>query len=148
MVTVRPATPADAVAWEAMRQALWPDGGDGSHKDEVRRFFAGQLRLPDEVLIALDGSTPVGMVELSIRSYAEGSGADRVAFLEGWFVVPEARKRGVGRALIAAAEDWSRAQNCRELGSDALLDNHVSAAAHLALGFDEVGQLRCFLKRL
>ncbi len=30
--------------------------------------------------------------------------------------------------------------------SDALLDNHVSAAAHTALGFLETVQLRCFRK--
>ena len=52
-------------------------------------------------------------------------------------------------ALVAAAEDWGRARGCTEFASDALLDNAVSASAHLALGFEEtVPRLRCFKKRL
>ena len=90
----------------------------------------------------------VGFVELSIRTYAEGCETDRVAFLEGWYVVPDARRRGVGRVLIAEAERWARDQGCSEFASDALLDNEVSANAHTALGFQETAQLRCFRKSL
>ena len=91
---------------------------------------------------------PVGFAELSIRAYAEGCRSDRVAYLEGWFVGPEARGRGVGRTLIAAAENWGRSQRCSEFASDAQPDNDVSAAAHRALGFTEVGLIRCFRKDL
>jgi len=101
------------------------------------------------VLLALDeGGRAVGFVELSIRNYAEDCETDRVAYLEGWYVIPEARRTGVGRALIAASEEWGRAQACTEFGSDALIDNEVSAAAHLATGFRETAQIRCFMKRL
>ena len=34
-------------------------------------------------------------------------------------------------------------EGCTEFGSDALLDNDVSAAAHRALGVEETVQLRC-----
>jgi len=54
----------------------------------------------------------------------------------------------VDRALIAAAEQWGRAQGCRELASDAEPDNEVSAAAHRALRFEDVGLVRCFRKEL
>jgi ribosomal protein S18 acetylase RimI-like enzyme len=73
---------------------------------------------------------------------------DRVAYLEGWYVEPDARRRGVGRALVAAAEQWAASQECTEFGSDALLDNDVSAAAHRALGFEETEHLRLFRKVL
>jgi aminoglycoside 6'-N-acetyltransferase I len=62
--------------------------------------------------------------------------------------VPDARGRGVGRALMAAVERWGRAQGCHELGSDAQADNDVGAAAHRALGFEDVGLVRCFRKDL
>ena len=71
-----------------------------------------------------------------------------MAYLEGWFVVPKARRSGVGRALIVAAEEWGRSQGCSEFASDAQPDNEVSAAAHRALGFIEVGLVRCFRKDL
>jgi len=148
-VSVRPATRADADAWTRMRVALWPEDSYEGHRREVDRFFEGTLRMPLEVLLAVDDSgTPVGFVELSIRSYAEDCETDRVAYLEGWYVDPPMRRRGVGRALVSAAEEWAVARGCTEFGSDALLDNETSAAAHMAVGFAETVQLRCFKKIL
>ena len=149
MITVRPATPSDAAAWLELRHALWPDGSQAEHREAIDRFFAGDAQEPLAVLLAEDGAgRQVGLAELSIRPYAEGCQGDRVAYLEGWFVVPGARGRGVGRALIAAAEDWGREQGCREFASDAEPDNDVSAAAHHAVGFVKVGLVRCFRKEL
>jgi aminoglycoside 6'-N-acetyltransferase I len=132
-----------------MREALWPDHGGAWHADEIRQFFAGKLAMPLAVLIAVDDSQkPIGFAELSIRNYAEDCVTDRVAYLEGWYVIPEARRRGAGRALVAAAEGWAVEQGCTEFGSDALIDNELSAAAHRALGFQETVQIRCFRKQL
>jgi aminoglycoside 6'-N-acetyltransferase I len=132
-----------------MRCALWPEGSDTEHREEIERFFAGRLREPLTALLATNHSgEPVGFAELSIRSFAEGCVTDRVAYLEGWYVVPEARRQGVGAALVRSAEEWARSQGCTEFASDALIDNHVSAAAHRALGFQETVQLRCFRKML
>lgn len=145
---IRPVTAEDKLAWLRMRDALWPDE-TGSHAREIQDFLAGRLNMPLEVLLAVDeAGAALGFVELSIRAYAEDCITDRVAYLEGWYVVPEARRRGVGAALVNASEDWARAQGCTEFGSDALLDNDVSAVAHRALGFDETVQIRCFRKNL
>ena len=149
MTTVRLAQPTDAAAWLQLRHALWPEGSEAEHREEIERFFAGDAREPLAVLLAEDGARfPVGLAELSIRTYAEGCLSDRIAYLEGWFVAPESRGRGIGRALIAAAEEWSRSQGCSEFASDAQPENEVSAAAHRALGFTEVGLGGCFRKSL
>ena len=146
---VRPAAASDAAAWLAMRVALWPEGTAESHAREIDRFFAGELQMPLAVLVAVnDDGGLVGFAELSIRAYAEDCTTDRVAYLEGWYVTPEMRRRGIGRALVAAAEDWARRQGCTEFASDAVLDNLDSAAAHEALGFTETVKLRCFRKEL
>jgi aminoglycoside 6'-N-acetyltransferase I len=122
---------------------------EAEHRVEIDRFLAGQANEPQAVLLAEDGSGRlVGFAELSIRPCAEGCRTNRVAYLEGWFVVPEARGRGVGRALVEVAEAWGRAQGCREFASDAQADNELSAAAHRALGFTDVGLVRCFRKDL
>jgi aminoglycoside 6'-N-acetyltransferase I len=132
-----------------MREALWPEEGTGSHGEEVRQFFEGKLTMPLAVLIARDETgAAIGFAELSIRPYAEDCVTDRVAYLEGWYVVPEARRRGAGRALVEAAETWAREQGCSEFASDAVFDNEVSAMAHAALGFIETVQIRCFRKVL
>ncbi len=149
MVTCRPVKDGDAVAWTHLRQALWPDAVRGEHADVIARYFAGTLREPIMVLFAEDGrARPIGFVELSLRAYAEGCQSDNVAYVEGWYVEPESRGRGVGRALIEGAEDWARRQGCTELASDAQLDDASSAAAHEAVGLGEVGQIRCFRKVL
>ena len=149
MIQVRPVTIADAPAWVRMREALWPEDNATSHAREVEQFFAGTLRMPLEVLLAVDGpGPPIGFAELSIRPYAEDCLTDRVAYLEGWYVEPTARRQGIGRALVAAAEQWALAQGCTEFGSDALIDNEPGAAAHRALGFVETVQIRCFRKLL
>lgn len=149
MTTVRAVTSADSAAWLRMRCALWPEGSAVEHAQEIAEFFAGKARMPLAVLIACDGSgAAVGFAELSIRSVAESCLTDRVAYLEGWYVEPDARRRGMGRALVAAAETWGRARGCTEFGSDTQIGNADSAAAHAALGFTEVEQLRCFRKDL
>jgi aminoglycoside 6'-N-acetyltransferase I len=146
-IEVRPATRADAPAWLRMRATLWPDDSD-SHSREVKQYFDGSLRNPLEVLIAVESGGAIGFVELSIRNYAEDCVTDRVAYLEGWYVESGFRGRGVGRALIAAAERWAKAQGCTEFGSDTVIDNEASARAHRALGFEETAQIRCFRKAL
>ncbi len=132
-----------------LRRALWPEGSEAEHRGEIDLFLAGQAREPQAVFLAEDGAgRVVGLAELSIRPCAEGCRTKRVLYLEGWFVLTEARGRGVGRALVAAAEEWGRSQGCLEFASDSQPDNEVSAAAHRALGFAEVGLVRCFRKEL
>lgn len=150
MIEVRPVVPGDVQLWLEMRRALWPDGSKAEHEEEIRQFFAGEFpRGPWAVLVAQDESgPPLGFAELGIRAYAEGCVTTRVAYLEGWFVMPEARGRGVGAALIRAAEGWGRSQGCSEFASDTEVDNELSAAAHKALGFEDLGLVRCFRKSL
>jgi aminoglycoside 6'-N-acetyltransferase I len=147
-LVVRHVRRADRNAWIGLRQALWPDSLAG-HAAEADLFFDGESSNPLAVLVAEDpGQSVVGFAEVSIRSYAEGCATDRVGFLEGWYVAPVARQRGTGRALVAAAEDWARSQGCTEFASDAEADNEESALAHRALGFEDVGLVRCFRKDL
>lgn len=173
MITVRPVTPADRDDWLRMRVDLWPDGSKAEHAGEIAAFFDGLTREPTAVLIAegdagstidhrekpegvedepagagSDAGQVLGFVELSIRPCAEGCRTNRVAYLEGWYVVPEARRRGVGRALVEAAEAWGRAHGCTEFASDTQPDNTTSLAAHRALGFTDAGTVICFRKDL
>ena len=144
---IRRVAKSDASEWARLRRLLWPED---DHTTEVGRFF-DQGGLPTVALVLLaiddDGRT-VGFAEGSIRPFAEGCYSGRVAFLEGWFVEARARRRGIGRALLAGVEDWGRVQGCTELGSDTQLHNDLSEAAHKALGFEEVERLIAFRKPL
>lgn len=150
MAVVTGVTADDRQAWLEMRRALWPTASEAEHRQETDDYFGFRSRRePQAVLIARDDTgRPMGFAELSIRPYAEGCATDRVGYLEGWYVTPEARRAGVGRALLSAAEAWARGQGCSEFASDTEADNAGSAAAHLALGFTDVGLVRCFRKSL
>lgn len=143
---IRPVTRADRDSWARLRQALWPSPAT-EHGETIDRYFAGGAQEPLEALLAVDAQgRAIGFIELSIRAYAEGCATDRVAFIEGWYVAPMARRQGVGAELVRAAEEWARGRGCTELGSDTEVENTVSAAAHAAVGFRETGVVRCFLK--
>lgn len=130
-----------------MRCELWP-GEKASFAEEVDRFYSGSLLEPQAVFVAEESGGLVGFAELSIRPQAEGCHTRRVGYLEAWYVDVQARRRGIGRALVIAAEDWARSQGCTEFASDSELGNDISAKAHLALGFEEVETIRCFRKKL
>jgi len=146
-VIVRAVRAADAESWQRMREALWPDG-TGGHATDIQKFFSNTSTSRGAVLVAEHGGALAGFVELSLRAYAEGCDSTPVAFLEGWYVAPDARGSGVGRALLRAAEEWGRSQGCTEFASDTEAGNITSAEAHRACGFDEVSLIRCFKKRL
>lgn len=148
-ISVRPAEPSDAPRWIALRTALWPTSDPNEHAAEAAAFFAGTLGEPEAVLLAVGPDDAiVGFAEVSRRPYADGCPTSPVGYLEGWYVEPKVRHQGVGRALLEAVEQWARRLGCRELGSDTELENEGSAAAHRALGFEEVAVLRCFRKAL
>ena len=146
---VRPANLADVQAWAMLRQALWPTESPDELAAEARTFFDDGNALLEAVLLAeASDGTMLGFAELSLRPYAEDCRTSPVAFLEGWYVIPAARRQGVGRALVSAAEQWGRERGCHEFASDTELDNSMSAAAHRALGFEDAGAIRCFRKDL
>jgi len=146
-MTVRPVSPADSDDWLRLRDALWP-GSRREHALEIAAF----LREPPDNAACLVAETPeggvAGFVEVGLRDYAEGCGTSPVGYLEGIFVVPEQRGGEVGAGLVAAAEDWARAQGCTEMASDRELDNEASGAFHQALGYEEVERIVCFRKSL
>jgi aminoglycoside 6'-N-acetyltransferase I len=149
MISIIPVDAACAEEWLRMRCALWPDEDRAECQNDVEDFLAGKARHLLAVFVARDDIDGyVGFAEMNIRPYAEECHTDRIAFLEGWYVIPSARRKGVGRALLHAAEQWAREQRCTEFASDGYAGNQLGTAAHIGLGFKEVGLIRCFRKEL
>ncbi|KQY51029.1 aminoglycoside 6'-acetyltransferase [Lysobacter sp. Root494] len=145
---VRRAAEADVGAWAELRAALWPEDDAASHAVELRRVLAQPCGTIGFLAIDADGRA-CGFAEAALRrDYVNGTGSSPVGFLEGWYVVPEARGRGAGRALVAAVEQWTREQGCAELASDVLLDNQPGHRAHVACGFEETERVVYFRKHL
>ena len=57
------------------------------------------------------------------------------AFVEGLVVSPEARRRGVGRALMAAAEEWAERQGARAVRLRSAATRADAHAFYGALGY-------------
>ncbi len=91
----------------------------------------------------------MGFVEASKRvDYVNGTSSSPVAFLEGLYVAPESRRKGVARALVDSVVEWASTWGCLELASDSLLNNTTAHAAHCALGFEETERVVYFIRRL
>lgn len=144
-----PATPEHLDQWAVLRIALWNwDTVDDHRKEAEELYFSGEH--PRTAFVALDeGNFVIGFVEAALRSdYVEGCSTSPVAYLEGIYVCPDARKLGVAKALSDAVAEWGRAQGCTEYASDALLDNTDSHAFHTAIGFRETERVVYFHKKL
>jgi aminoglycoside 6'-N-acetyltransferase I len=150
-VQVRLGAPTDLEVVSRLFFALWPDGLLAEHQEEARAILAGSppSTMPLVVFVAVADRTVVGFIEVGLRSHADGCDTRRpVGFVEGWYVEPEHRAAGMGRALMQAAEDWARSQGCHELASDTWIDHESSQRAHEALGFEVVDRCVNFKKTL
>ena len=129
-----------------MRDALWP-GSLWDHEVETRKYFAAAGDRPI-VFVAEEDENLVGFLELDFRKYAPDCLSSPVPFIEGWYVEPAWQRRGVGRALVEAAEARALELGYTEIASDVEIDNAGSIAAHLALGYEEVERTVAFRRSL
>lgn len=156
-VRIEALSPAQVPLWSALREELWPDTSAAEHARESAHL----LQSPDYlVLLAFAAGArtddhahaqPAGFAEVTLRrSYVNGCDTlpgEPVAFLEGIYVRPAFRRRGVARALVDRSAAWARARGVTEFASDALIDNEASHAMHRALGFEETERI-VFFRRL
>lgn len=143
---VRRIVESDREDWLRMRDALWP-GSFSEHDAETRQYFEEANANLVTLVVVVDGHV-VGFLEMDHRRYASGCESSHIPFIEGWYVEPHKRGRGIGRALVEGAESWARAAGHHEIASDAEMDNDNGIAAHRALGYEVVNRLVCFRKAL
>lgn len=134
-----------AEAWARLRQALWPDADEPA--EELVLLLSHPERHGAFGAFAADG-TLLAFVEVSLRPDPLNLMPVDYGFVEGWYVLPEYRRRGIGAALVHAAEAWARQRGCTAMGSDTEIGNELSQRAHAALGYREVERVICFRKRL
>jgi aminoglycoside 6'-N-acetyltransferase I len=143
-IVVRMMQPADHAHWGRMRTALWPETEAAAHLAEISALLENANAW---TFLAVDGDgTPAGFAEVSIRSCANGCDSQPVPFLEGIWVETPFRRRGVGAMLVRHIEAFLTSRGFHEWGSDALIDNEASQAAHEGWGFAEVERVVCYRK--
>jgi GNAT superfamily N-acetyltransferase len=136
-----PATGNDG-KWLSLRLRLWPHGSESEHLRDMANIMARGHYV--RLALAHDGSA-IGFVEASKRvDYVNGTSSSPVVFIEGLYVEPAMRRKGIARALVAGVEQWALAEHCAEIASDSPLDNVVAHAAHRAFGFEETERVVYF----
>jgi aminoglycoside 6'-N-acetyltransferase I len=144
---VRPIRESDLNEWFRLRNLLWDENADEDHQAEMLDILGhpeSQL-----VLVADSGNGKlIGFLEASIRPFVEDCDTDHVGYLEGWFVEPEFRLKGVGTELVKNAERWAKQKGCTEMASDAEVGNDQSLSAHSQLGYAVTSRLVHLRKEL
>jgi ribosomal protein S18 acetylase RimI-like enzyme len=105
---------------------------EGDIRATVEKLLADEAA--EYLLAAPDGQEqPAGVCQLRYR-LAIWTGADD-CWLEDLFVASDARRSGLGRALVSAAFDRARARGCKRIELDVDEDNSSALALYRALGF-------------
>lgn len=144
---IRELSEEDLPEWLRLRMLLWDASPEDDQKDEMLDI----IEHPETQFVAVadkGNGRLCGFLEASIRAHVEDCQTDNVGYLEGWFVEPDYRRSGVGRELVAYAEEWARRKGSTEMASDAEIGNSVSVAAHAGLGYEETSRLVHFRKEL
>ncbi len=129
-----------------MRTALFPDTSNDDHKREMARVLSASSNA--QCFVALVDDKPVGFLEVGIREWADGCATPNVGYLEAIYVDEFFRRSGVAKALIRAAEHWSRDHGAQEVASDADVDNEEGLALHHQMQYEEMGRSVLFKKAL
>ena len=150
-VTVRPATRSDLAAVVELRIALLREHAHNPVYGRLRpdaprraeRLFAAQLASADEVtLLAEREGRAVGILRCLLGTGSPLLEPEHYGYVASVYVLPEARRTGVLRALLAEAERWCRDRGLDELRLHNASDNATANATWTALGFEVVEHLR------
>ncbi|MDO1529633.1 GNAT family N-acetyltransferase [Fulvimonas sp. R45] len=143
---IRPLTPADAPAYQALRLLALresPAAFSASHDEEAGRDIAevaARLVAADgsvRMLGAFEGDVLAGFVGVLHPQRAKLRHAMELA---GLYVAPAHRRRGVGRALLHAAIAQARAtRGVRQLKLGVNASNAAALALYRAAGFETYG---------
>lgn len=130
-----------------MSSDLWKED---YNKEEITSFFIESCNSQkNRILFYVKNGQIAAFIYLSIRvDYVEGSNSSPTGYIEGIYVKPEFRKSGIAGKLLSEGEKWVKEKGCKQIGSDAYLDNKGSFDFHLSVGFKDAGKLVTFIKDL
>jgi GNAT superfamily N-acetyltransferase len=139
MISIGKLAPSDSEVWEALFRAyidFYQRVEPPEMYDRAWSEFQADTRL--HALGARLDSRLVGITHFLV--HPSTSGPD-VCYLQDLFTAPEARGKGVARALISAVVAWARARDCGRVYWHTRSSN--STARHL---YDQVAEHRGFIR--
>ncbi len=126
-------TGENCLEWARLCCELWPDA---SPEEMLDGFLSGQN---DYEYLYKSEDCYVAFIGLSVRKeYVEGKeGTAPVGYIEGIYVKPEYRGKGIARELAEFAKVWCVKNGLTMLASDCLIENSASRSFHNSIGFEE-----------
>jgi L-phenylalanine/L-methionine N-acetyltransferase len=151
---VRAADPADAEALVRLAEAVsaepegWLISTDGEWRSvgDERRYLKALRRYPHAAVIVAERESDgaiVGRLSLSRDTHPASA---HVADL-GLMVAKDARRQGVGRALLAAAVDWAHGAGIRKLELHVFPWNEPAIQLYERFGFEREGYRKGHYRR-
>jgi RimJ/RimL family protein N-acetyltransferase len=151
---VRPAEPGDAEALVRLAEAVSaePEGwlistdGDWRSVGDERRYLKAVRRYPHAAVYVAERSRDgaiIGRLSLARDSHPASA---HVADL-GLMVAADARRQGVGRALLGAAVDWARGAGISKLELHVFPWNEPAMQLYETFGFEREGLRRAHYLR-
>jgi ribosomal protein S18 acetylase RimI-like enzyme len=122
--------------------SFWREAAENGHRpaDSIAAVATLHLRDPDALILAVDGNDIVGTV---------------IAGWDGWrshlyrlAVAPARRREGIGRALVAAAEERFRILGGSRVDAMVLDDNEQAHAVWAAQGYRRQAEWSRWIKPL
>jgi RimJ/RimL family protein N-acetyltransferase len=149
---IRPAGPHDAVAIVALANAVgrepeaWlvTDGSSWRSAREERRYLRAAARSSHVAVLVAEGERGV-VGSLTIARDAHPA-CPHVADV-GLMVARDERRRGIGRALLAAAEGWARDATISKLELHVFPHNEAALALYERAGYRREGYRRAHFRR-
>lgn len=142
MVDISPLTLDDIEATQALLAEL------GYSEDEVtvKARMSSVLNHKDHLALmaCIDGEA-VGLVHAFIRRALE---KPLEACIQSMVVTSQARKQGIGQALMQAVVEWAREKDLPSISLHTQVDRDDALAFYTANGFEEVTQSRLLRRRL
>ncbi|MEU6719024.1 GNAT family N-acetyltransferase [Nonomuraea sp. NPDC046802] len=122
----------------AIGVAAWrdPEAAMGAARQWLDGSMAAAKERRGAVFVAEDGGEVVGVVSVVPQRHFTGA---EDAYVGELAVAPHAVRGGVGRRLMAAAEDWARGQGLRHLTLETGAANLTARRFYAALGYEEEG---------
>ncbi|HET9819942.1 MAG TPA: GNAT family N-acetyltransferase [Rhodanobacteraceae bacterium] len=107
-----------------------------SDRDGARAFLRARFEHHEsEIFLARDATDGLALGFAQLYPSFSSVSARRTWIVNDLFVATEARKRGVARALMAAAREFGRVSGAIRLNLETADDNHAAQALYESLGY-------------
>jgi GNAT superfamily N-acetyltransferase len=141
-ITIRSARPSDAETIAALTKQLGYNAEPSTVASRLSRLLA---RSDQQLLVADDGGRAIGWVHMVITEYVE---ADAFVVIGGLVVDREYRKQGIGRRLLAHAEEWAAQHGCSVVRLTSSVNRVEAHAFYERVGYTNLKTQHSFAKSL